>query len=527
MYAPVHYAGNSTPAAEAPQSVVDKRATSNRSEAVAVTILKKCFSFPAMLGGLLVVGTFVARRDFQVDPDLWWHLKVGEDILATHRWPTSDPYSFTVAGQPWLAFEWLGDVLIAAVARAAGLPGLQALLVVLSSAIIVAIYCYATLRSKNSKASFLVSGVLLLLAVSNFNLRPQMLGYLFLVLTLIALERCRQGKPKALWCLPVLSLVWINAHGSWEIGLGVILVYWLCGLGQFRLGDLEMRPWNWKGRIQLSGVLLLCLAMIPITPYGIRLAAFPFQVATSYPLSHLYVQEWQPISMDGLGPKILLTLVLGTIAMQVAFRFKWRIEDLLLFLGATVLTFTHVRFLLLFVPFFAPIFATMLSDWVPRYHQEKDPYIVNAVLMGLMLSAIIHFFPSGREVEENVAAHFPVAAVKYLAAHPVPGPMFNAYGFGGYLVYSRGNTHKVFIDGRSEVYEDGGVFTDYFYISRIKPGLLSVMRHYGIESCLLGRDDPLAVFLEHLPDWKQVYADRVSVILVRTDNLPSTAALSP
>jgi hypothetical protein len=153
------------------------------SPAAKVGFLKQIFSFPAMLGGLLVTGVFVARHNFEVDPDLWWHLKVGENILATHRWPTSDPYSFTAAGQPWLAYEWLGDVFFATVARVAGLRGLQALLIVLGAAIMLALYAYATLRSKNSKAAFVAATVLLVLAAANFNLRPQMLGYLFLILT--------------------------------------------------------------------------------------------------------------------------------------------------------------------------------------------------------------------------------------------------------------------------------------------------------------------------------------------------------
>src|ERR1700683_3659091 len=66
------------------------------------------FSFAAMLGTCLIGRVFLSLRSFQVDPDLWWHIKVGEGILATHHWPTTDAYSFTVAGQPWVSYEWLG-----------------------------------------------------------------------------------------------------------------------------------------------------------------------------------------------------------------------------------------------------------------------------------------------------------------------------------------------------------------------------------------------------------------------------------
>ena len=112
------------------------------SKVTSISILQRVFSFPMMLVVLLVSGVFVARRGFDVDPDLWWHIKVGEDILATHQWPTSDSYSFTAAGQSWMADQWLGDVLFAAVERVGGLRGLEALLLVLGGAVMLASQTY-------------------------------------------------------------------------------------------------------------------------------------------------------------------------------------------------------------------------------------------------------------------------------------------------------------------------------------------------------------------------------------------------
>ncbi|HSY31895.1 MAG TPA: hypothetical protein VLA42_07890 [Verrucomicrobiae bacterium] len=483
-----------------------------------VPLLQQLFSFPAMLASCLVTAVFVARHNFEVDPDLWWHLKVGEDILSTHHWPTVDPYSFTVAGQPWLAYEWLGDVLIASVARVAGLRGLQALLIVLGAAIMLALYSYATLRSKNSKGSFVAVSVLLALACANFNLRPQMLGYLFLLLTLIALERFRQGKKTALWFLPPLFLLWINAHGSWEIGLAAILAYWLCGLRGFQLGDIVVHAWSPEERTRLSLIFLLCLTVIPITPYGTRLAAYPFQVASSLPLNLANIEEWRPIALNSPGPQLFLFLVLGTIFAQVAAPMRWRLEDVLLFVGAAGMTFVHARFLLLFVPFFSPVFATMLSRWVPKYQREKDHYVLNVLLMVLMLGGMIHYFPSNAQIEKKIDAGFPVGAVRYLKDHPVTGPMYNSYDFGGYLVYTEPDVPKVFIDGRGELYEHGGVFADYVHVAELQPGVLGVLNNYGIRFCMVRSGDPLTVFLTARPNWKQVYSDGVSVIVVRNDS---------
>src|SRR5712675_2133989 len=127
-------------------------------------------SMPAMLGALLAGTVFLLKRSFFVDPDMWWHLRTGELILSTHRWATTDPYSYTSFGAPWMSCEWLGDVLFAAVYRMGGLRGMQALLVVLASAVMLALYGFATLRSGNSKAGFVSAAVLLVLANASFNL---------------------------------------------------------------------------------------------------------------------------------------------------------------------------------------------------------------------------------------------------------------------------------------------------------------------------------------------------------------------
>jgi hypothetical protein len=488
-----------------------------------VGLLKQIFSFPAMLGGLLVTGVFVARHNFEVDPDLWWHLKVGENILATHHWPSTDAYSFTAAGQPWLASEWLADVLFATVARVLGLRGLQALLIVLGAAIMLALYAYATLRCKNSKAGFVAATVLLALATANFNLRPQMFGYFFLIMTVVALERFREGQQGALWFLPAVFLIWINTHGTWGIGLGTVLVYWICGLSDFQIGNIEIRAWSQRQRLQLSLVFLLCVAALTVTPYGTRLASYPFQYLSSLPLNLAHIDEWRPIAFSSFGPKLFLALVLGILIVQILFQFAWRLTDVVLFVGATAMTFIHARFLLVFVPFLAPLLAIRLACWLPPYERDEDHHALNAVMLAAMLAAMIHFFPTRAQIEKNIVLQFPVGAANFLRKNPVAGELFNSYAFGGYLVYSVNDLHKVFIDGRGDLYEPAGVFSNYLHVTEIKPGLSSVLRKYDIRACLIERDNPLAVFLTSLPEWKSVYSDKVSILLVHQDSTVGSA----
>ena len=501
-----------SPTATEPVGSADATAVGSKRLSTAAALLQKVFSFPAMMGIFLVGRVFFEARGFFVDPDLWWHIKVGQDILATHHFPNADIYSFTVNGHPWMAYEWLGELVFALAAKMGGVFGLEVMLVLLSSAVVLALYGFATIRSGNSKAGFVSTLLLCSLAFASFNMRPQMFGYLFLLLVLIALEKFHRGQRKAVWWLPLLFLVWVNVHGSFIIGIGVVVVHLLAGLKGFRAGTIEARQWTPSERMQLEGVLLACLAVLPFTPYGTRVAVYPFDMALSQPVNVANILEWQPMPFNILGGKMFLGAVLGFFLIQMVLRIQWRLSEMVLLFGGIAMACLHVRFLLIFVPFFAPLFANVLARWMPAYEPRKDKFVLNGILMAGVMVAIVHYFPTRQDIEKIVARDFPVQALSYLEQHPVAGPMFNTYGFGGYLVYSG---QKVFIDGRGDLYERGGVLTDYLAVSLIHPGSFSVLDRYGVQSCILSRGEPMAVVLLASPHWQRAYSDNTSEIFVR------------
>lgn len=477
------------------------------------SVLQRIFSFAAMLGMILVVRLFFALRSFTIDPDVWWHIKIGQGILATHHWPTAETYSFTAAGQHWRAYEWLGEVLLAAIYRIGGLRSLGVLLIVLASIFALALYYYTSVRCGNPKAGFLVT--LFLLTVTDFcNLRPQMLGYIFLVLTLIILQRFRQGKRAAIWLLPPLMLVWVNTHGTWIIGLGTVGVYLACGLIGFRFGSVETSKWSAPDRIKLMSVLALSAVATVITPYGAGIARFPFQMS-SLPLNLANIEEWQPINFSLTGKTLFLILVLAFFIAQIVLRPRWRLEELGLFMFASVMPFIHMRFLALFVAYSAPVLVVILARWIPKYDRTKEMYAVNAAVIVALVALMVWHFPSRSDYQHDVEKTYPVAAVEYLNTHSVPGPMYNNYGFGGYLVFARGPEHKVYIDGRGEIYEPAGIMREYVQLGYLAPGSLAILDKHNIQSCLVAPKDALATALAVLPGWQKVYSDDVSILFVR------------
>jgi hypothetical protein len=423
-----------------------------------------------------------------------------------------DPFSFTAAGAPWMAAEWLGDVGLALVARAGGLRGLDALTIALTASVMLALYALGSLRSGNSKAGFMAVAIQIGF-ISAFSLRPQMLGILFLVVTLIVLERFRQTQSKWIWLLPPLFLVWINTHGSWIIGLGAIGAQFFTGLLDVRLGALRSRRWTGPERNRLAVVLLLCVVVTAVTPYGLGLALYPFTVASSLPISLAYIAEWQAMKFDsGIG-RVFLATLMGFSILQVAFHYSWRIDEWLTFLFATAMACLHVRFILLFVPFFTPLLATALARWMSDYRQERDNPRLNGAIIAVIAVVLAAAFPSDATLQAAVARKFPVKGLEYLQAHPAPGRLLNSYNFGGYLLWS--GRKPVFIDGRSELYEATGVLRDYAQMIGAAPDALMLLEAYGIGSCLLEPRDPLAGLLARHPDWYRAHQDGASVLYVR------------
>lgn len=472
---------------------------------------------------VLVFVVFVFARLNLPDPDTWWHIAVGEDILATGTWPTTDHYSFTAQGKEWRAYEWLGEVLMAVVARG-GLRALTAFLVASCATLFLLLLYWATLRSASFRAAFLACLLQVPLAASAFALRPQLLGYIFLVTTFICLERLRHGHEKALWLLPPLFWLWGNIHGSFAFGLFVLAVSWLGGLLGFSRGSLVAERWTRTRRRRTALILALCVLATMVGPYGARATVNPLEIALFQPTNVGSIQEWQPLPFDLLIGKLFLVMVVVFCFLQLIFPVLYRLEEMGLLLFAVYAACTHRRFLIFFVIVFTPLLAMQLERWTKRVAPDRDRPLLNLSLAGVLVAALILLLPSQAALEGVVAQRFPFHAVRYFRDRSLPAAVLNWYGWGGYLVWSMREERKVFIDGRADLYEYAGVLPDYLDIERLEPDTVSLLNRYKIEACLFPRESALATFLASQPDWKLVYSDDQAALYVRTMVQKSAAA---
>jgi hypothetical protein len=476
--------------------------------------LRRVFSFPVLLGSVLVAGSYSIAKNCLLEPDMWWHVAVGQRILATHSWPWSDTYSATASGTPWIAYEWLGEVAMGAAASVAGLRSATLLLVVLSATLVALLYYYAGLRSGSSKAAFVACATLLPALGAFFGLRPQLMGMICLVLTLIILEKFREGHERALWLLPPIFLLWVNTHGSFVFGFFVLGVTWLAGQVQFSAGGIFAQRWTQQESVQLLLSILLSAMVLPITPYGTRVAAYPLSMAFGQPVNVNNIQEWQPLGTGTiLGKTFMIVAILFFLACLVE-RPKFRLSEIALALFGVLAACTHLRFTLLFVIFFASLWAQIFARWITDETKEDHPWL-NAGLMAAILFCLIILFPSNETIGQSVENEYPQGAMQYLGSHPIHGQLFNDYGWGGYLIETNKPKNMIFIDSRADIYEFAGVLSDYLSIMRLDPDMFKLLKKYNIEACLIKGNSPLATTLGAMPGWERVYQDHASALFVR------------
>ena len=159
-------------------SVVPQIAPAAASRSKIISFLRAAFSFPVALCFALTVLTVLTVGKRFNDPDLWWHLKVGEVAWATHSIPSTDRFSFT-ANHPWVAHEWLSEVAIYATYRAGGYTGLMIWLCAVPSLLFAVVYAVCSLIPETPRFPCLAAWWRGSLEPSDWRSGLIFLGYLF------------------------------------------------------------------------------------------------------------------------------------------------------------------------------------------------------------------------------------------------------------------------------------------------------------------------------------------------------------
>lgn len=469
-------------------------------------------TFPFAVGWLVALGVFVSVKDLLPDPDIFWHLRNAQYDVTNLRLVSSDMYSFTVAGAPWVSHEWLSEVLYYGTWRAFGWQGVVALYSGLTIAIVLIIYWLARREGADPLIAAMAAALGKLLLGVGSGPRMQHFGWLCFLAIFFILQKYRRERTAPLWALPLLFCLWINLHGGWLSGAAVCTVVVLSGLVPHDIGNLEASPWTGNDLKKLLITGVACVAALFVHPMGYKAVLYPFEVFLRMPLQQRFVTEWQPANFGSTVGLYVMLAMAAIFLAAILGKNRWRVDEALLTLFVFYFGLSHQRLLVLagiLLPLILARHVGELSSYQPGQERRR----LNLAVSGLALLGILLLFPSQRRLQAEIDKEYPTAAVSYIRSHHLAGPMFNSYTWGGYLEWVLPEV-KTFVDGRGDIFEFHGVLKDYIdtvYLRRSK----EVLDQYGVGFVLIGRDAELAYLLNNTSGWRQSYQDNLSVIFER------------
>jgi len=493
---------------------------------------------------LFVTGT--AQHAGAYYSDTWWHLRLGEYIWQ-HGPPFYDMLSYTMAGQPFVDHQWLGEALFYGAYWVFGPLGVPLLGTLLSMA--TAGILWAAIRKVNARQRItqwiLIPIICVYLFGFQYYLRPAIFGEVLLAAVIAILMLVYHGiwPTRRLYWLPALFVLWANLHLTWTVGL---LIVGACGVGVV----WESKGQRWVAVKRWGSVLALCVGGLFLTPYTWQIPVMPirgFLVGTGNLFR--YIAEWQSPSFPpgNVGSWLVIaTLLLPWVAFILGDR-RPRITEVLLVLIAEVPAFMATRFLLsyglIFPLVIAPQIESVWSRFTRAYPPQsyKSPLNLSSVVLLLEVLTIV-LLPLGWSAvmvqkagnwDWHAGLHdgtMPADAGRYIQENPavLRGELLAPYEWGGFLTFWV--RVPVYIDGRTDFYQGAFLerYIDFAYLRQPwDPEEKELVDRWNVGTILWYQPSPLAEVLRLDPDWQLLWEDDTAVIFGRRNLLGSTATSPP
>ncbi len=440
--------------------------------------------------------------------DYWWYLRLGQDVVNTGSVPLVNTYSYTQLGVPYFYQPWLVGVIFWKVYEAGGLT----LTFFLRALIIALTYGLLWFLAREAGAGPRLASLLVLWSAlagsGNWAFRPQLFTYPLFVLALFALVRWDRGAKKELWLLPLLSMLWVNLHGSFPLLFVVGLFAFLFGRGDKK---------------QLALWLGLSAAALLINPHGINIFGYVLKMLRSSSVQQ-YSNEWLPAVNRGWQANLFFFWLLVMAPLVALSPRKLSLFEWLLFLFFGWMALSGVRYVIWFLFILAFITARLLGDWAGRFIEGKaqieKPH-VNMAAAGLLLLLPLALLPGLREswwkdAPRPYDGDNPVQATTWLAAHPeLQGPLWSDFSHASYLIFAL-PSRPVWIDTRFELYPPEQ-WQEYIAVETAAPNWKELLDKEGIQLAMLSThaQPALITAMQQSGAWCEQYHDEDAVIFSR------------
>ena len=425
------------------------------------------------------------------DGDVSWHIAAGEWILRHWSIPATDPFSFTAAGHPWVAIEWLAEVITAAAYGVAGYAGLAAVFAAALMALHAILFVH--LQRHIGPIALVAVFIALDLVLGPFILaRPHVLVWPLLAgWTVMLLRAAEMKRAPPLWGA-LIMLVWTNLHGSFPLAIPIG--------GAIAFDALVAAKWKTLPQWTLFGLASLLAMLVNLNGAAGLLHPLRIVGMGTLPL----IEEWQA-SSPASTPLFYAVLLLGLGALLWS-GVRVPAGRLVLLLLLLAMAFSQIRHQSWFIIVAVAVVPPLLGG--RSITKGSIAMLGFAAIPMLALRAALPLMPV-----ENAAnpRHLIAAIPEALRSQPV----FNGYTFGGPLILAG---IKPYIDGRADLYGDAFV-TDYSEITQGDGARFNrAVERYGIRWTMLPPSNTrLIEELDQSRRWRRIYSDRIGIIHVRRD----------
>jgi hypothetical protein len=481
----------------------------------------------------IVVPVGFGFRLLNSDGDLARHLRLGEAMLQQHGLVREDVFSFTKAGQPFLAFEYGSELLYAGAYKAAGLAGVAVLAGLVLALTYALVARFLIRRGGDPLLAYLVSMAAAVLSAAHWLARPHLFTMLFVMLLL---ELLQDTGRRALAWYALLFVIWANVHGGFSFGCILIGLY---SAGEAIEGRLSADP-AWYGRARHHAAALgVALVASLLNPNGYKLLAHVFGFFGNSAILR-QTQEFMSPDFHTINGKIFLLTLLGVVAALAWSRRRPTVPVLLVLLATIAFALLSQRNIELFALTALPLVALHLdAEWralpaltgakavFAREHAGRHAGVGAATVAALMAGlAVAGGSVAGIPIVPNRFDDkaFPVQAVAEARGAKLEGRMFSHFIWGGYLMHEWPE-QRVFIDGGTDHYGEK-LFNEYIQVWNLDPGWRDVMKRWNIDLALLPPDSRLADELVRDQRWTIWHCDSTATLLRRPGD-PASRSLPP
>jgi hypothetical protein len=386
------------------------------------------------------------------DTDVWWHLRTGEWILQDHAVPHVDSFSTFGMGKPWLEYSWLFDLIVWFLFQKLGMLGI----VVYTSCMVVAfgaaVHRMVGRLQPNVWITVSLTVFSLFCCLSLFTARSWWFSILFFTLELDILMQARKtGKIRELLWLPVIFALWANLHIQFIDGLILLAIACIESIIGLREPVLIAR----LHPVKLGGVFAACALAALVNPYGWNIYKVAYSLATqSGVLTN--VMEMTPLDFHRAMDWGMLVLVfLAVILLARARRFA-PFETLLLSFSIFESIRAERDIWIAVLVAAAFIAAEISGQETTRYRLPSFALPVMILIVGCSAGLFFRVYrQDNAHLAESTAMTLPVHAVEAVKKNGWQGPLYNDYGWGGYLIWAL--RMPVSIDGRAGLHGDSQI----------------------------------------------------------------------